>query len=120
MPQCSQAQEPLTTGKLAATLANKSPLLDLVHRLNGWRRAASIFPAALLLQHGQREPDVPASSAEVLHAAPLPHYAARPERLQLRTYPALAHTISRPQSAEMAAARQELRRDLNDWLTRFL
>ena len=95
-----------------------SQQLDLTSDVS--RRAASIFPVALLLQHGQHDPDVPASSAEVLHAALLPHYAARPERLQLRTYPALAHTISRPESAEMAAAQQELRRDLNDWLTRFL
>ena len=84
------------------------------------RRGESIFPVALLLLHGQRDPDVPAASAEALHAALLPHYAACPERLQVKTYPALAHTISRPESAEIAAAQQDLRRELNDWLTRFL
>jgi dipeptidyl aminopeptidase/acylaminoacyl peptidase len=77
-------------------------------------------PVALLLLHGRRDPDVPAASAEALHAALVPHYAGCPERLALKVYPALGHTISRPESAEVAAAQQELREELNAWFKRFL
>jgi len=84
------------------------------------RRAESVPPVALLILHGRRDPDVPAASAEALHAALLPHYAGCADRLRLKVYPALGHTISRPESAEVAAAQQELREDVNGWFGRFL
>ena len=84
------------------------------------RRGASIAPAALLLLHGQRDPDVPAASAEALYEALRPSYAACAERLRVKTYPALGHTISRPENAETAAAQHELRDDVNRWFRRFL
>jgi len=80
-----------------------------------WTRASDT-----LILHGRRDPDVPAASAEALHAALLPHYAGCADRLRLKVYPALGHTISRPESAEVAAAQQELCEDVNAWFGRFL
>jgi predicted esterase len=84
------------------------------------RRGDAIAPIALLLLHGQRDPDVSAASAQALYEALRPSYTAFPERLDLRIYPALGHTISRPENPETAGAQQELRDDVNRWFRRFL
>lgn len=85
------------------------PVQEAVRALDPIRRAAELWPTAVLLVHGEIDDTVPVAGARRLHAAAAPAYAGDPSRLSLVELPGVGHEFT-PEEARLSV----------EFLTRFL